>query len=80
MPDFFAPSPAFPADKFPPQDDKTKQELQEFFGGPANPQKSVEKLNRVVDALRSDGATKVGVYGYCWGTSSSFSVKMSRIC
>jgi dienelactone hydrolase len=67
MPDFFAPSDPWPLDKFPPGTDEEKKKLQEFFGGPANPAKSVEKLQKVAKQLRADGATKVGTFGFCWG-------------
>lgn len=67
MPDFFEPADAFPDDKFPPTTDEAKAELQAFFGGPANPQASVAKLKKVAEALKADGVTKVGAFGYCWG-------------
>ncbi|KAI0757364.1 dienelactone hydrolase family-domain-containing protein [Daedaleopsis nitida] len=67
MPDFFEPEGPWPVDKFPPQTDEEKAKLQEFFGGTANPQKNVEKALNVAKALKEEGVTTVGIYGYCWG-------------
>ena len=67
MPDFFEPADAWPVDKFPPQTDEEKGKLQQFFGGPANPQNSVTKLLKVSEALKQDGAKFVGAFGFCWG-------------
>jgi len=67
MPDFFEPSDPWPADKFPPQTDEEKAKLQAFFGGAANPQKSVAKLIEVTQKLKADGAKYVGAFGFCWG-------------
>jgi dienelactone hydrolase len=70
MPDFFEPADPWPVDNFPPKTDEDKKKLQEFFGGPANPSKSVDKLKNVAEQLRKDGATKVGTFGFCWVRSS----------
>jgi len=67
MPDFFEPADAWPVDKFPPSTDEEKTRLQQFFGGPANPQDSVAKLLRAGEALKQDGAKFVGAFGFCWG-------------
>ena len=67
MPDFFEPADAWPVDKFPPQTDEEKGKLQQFFGGPANPQNSVTKVLKVSEALKQDGAKFVGAFGFCWG-------------
>jgi len=67
MPDFFAPAGPWPVDQFPPKTDEEKQKLQEFFGGPASPTDSVAKLKRIAETLKSEGVTKVGAFGYCWG-------------
>jgi len=67
MPDFFEPSPPFPGEKFPPQTDEAKQELQDFFGGPASPPKSVSKLLDFAKTLKGDGFKFVGALGFCWG-------------
>lgn len=68
MPDFFEPDKPFPIEKFPPKTDKEKDELQEFFDGPAMPEKAVGNLKRVGQTLRKDGAKWVGAYGMCWGS------------
>ncbi|KAI0735540.1 Alpha/Beta hydrolase protein [Earliella scabrosa] len=67
MPDFFEPGEPWPVDQFPPKTDEEKQKLQEFFGGIANPQQSVEKALNVAKALKAEGVEFVGLYGYCWG-------------
>ncbi|EPQ61022.1 hypothetical protein GLOTRDRAFT_124758 [Gloeophyllum trabeum ATCC 11539] len=67
MPDFFEPDAPWPSDKFPPQTGEEKAKLQEFFGGTANPQKSVNRLIDVVNQLKADGAKHVGAFGFCWG-------------
>jgi dienelactone hydrolase len=67
MPDFFLPGAPWPVDAFPPKTDEEKQKLQEFFGGPASPPKSVAKLAGIVEQIRKDGAGKVGAFGFCWG-------------
>ncbi|KAF7437194.1 hypothetical protein PC9H_004030 [Pleurotus ostreatus] len=67
MPDFFEPDSAFPIDGFPPKSDADKQALQDFFGGPANPQRTKEKLEAFGKLLKNDGAKRLGVYGFCWG-------------
>jgi dienelactone hydrolase len=67
MPDFFLPSPPWPSDRFPPETDEDKEKLQEFFGGPASPPKSVAALKKVVEQLKAGGASKVGAFGFCWG-------------
>ncbi|KAF8213481.1 Alpha/Beta hydrolase protein [Mycena galopus ATCC 62051] len=67
LPDFFEPDKPFPSENFPPSTEEGKKSLQEFFGGTANPGKAVEKLIAFANTLKSDGAKKVGAYGFCWG-------------
>ncbi|KAG6837888.1 hypothetical protein H0H93_013041 [Arthromyces matolae] len=67
MPDFFEPNAAFPAEKYPPKSDKDKTDLQDFFGGVANPAAAIEKLNNFGNVLKSTGAKNIAVYGFCWG-------------
>ncbi|KAK7064555.1 dienelactone hydrolase family protein [Favolaschia claudopus] len=67
MPDFFEPNAPFPSENFPPTTDEGKKKLQEFFGGTANPSAAVKKLTAFTQTLKSDGAKKVGAYGFCWG-------------
>ena len=70
MPDFFEPSDAWDVSRHPPQTDEDKAAFQKFFAGPAKPADAVVKLERVVRALKEEGAKKVGAYGLCWGRSS----------
>ncbi|KAF9015456.1 dienelactone hydrolase [Cyathus striatus] len=67
MPDFFEPDPPFPYSKYPPKTEEDKQAIQEFFGGTANPSKTVKKLVAFGKFLKSQGVKNVGVYGFCWG-------------
>lgn len=67
MPDFFEPDSPFPPEKYPPTGQQDQDDLQAFFGGPAKPEKAVAGLIRVGEALRQQGATRVGAYGLCWG-------------
>ncbi|EEB91195.1 hypothetical protein MPER_10485, partial [Moniliophthora perniciosa FA553] len=67
MPDFFEPDGPFPIDKFPPQTDEEKQQLQDFFGGTANPADNIAKLVTFGKTLKEEGAKRVGAYGFCWG-------------
>jgi dienelactone hydrolase len=67
MPDFFEPHGPFPIEKFPPQTDEDKNQLQEFFGGIANPAENTAKLVAFGKALKEGGTKRVGAYGFCWG-------------
>lgn len=67
MPDFFYPDKPIDLSNFPPQTDEQKQALQDFFGGTANPQKTVGKVDQVAEALKKDGFKKMVMYGLCWG-------------
>jgi len=58
---------AWPLDKFPPANDAEKAELQSLFGTTANPARTLPFVNAVGKELQKDGATKIGVLGYCWG-------------
>ncbi|KAG8902892.1 hypothetical protein FRC01_009436 [Tulasnella sp. 417] len=66
MPDFLMGKP-WPADKFPPQTKTEEAQLQLYFGTTANPLLTVPYINRVAEELKKEGATKVGVLGFCWG-------------
>ena len=68
MPDFFEPESAFDISKFPPRHDQDKADLQAFFGGIASPPANTKKLIEFGTYLKSNGAKKVGTYGFCWGT------------
>lgn len=67
MPNFFFPDEPISLDNFPPQTDEQKQALQDFFGGTANPPKTVGKVDQAGEALKKDGYKKLVVYGLCWG-------------
>lgn len=67
MPNFFYPAEPISLDNFPPQTDEQKQALQDFFGGTANPPKTVGKVDQAGEALKKDGYKKLVVYGLCWG-------------
>ncbi|KAK7058344.1 hypothetical protein VNI00_001975 [Paramarasmius palmivorus] len=60
MPDFFEPHGPFPIEKFPPQTDEDKNQLQEFFGGTANPAENTAKLVAFGRVLKEGGAKRVG--------------------
>ena len=68
MPDFFEPGEPWPVDQFPPTTDEGKAQLQQFFGGTANPANAKQKAIDVGKALKAEGVEFVGLYGYCWGT------------
>lgn len=67
MPDFFGEGNAFPIEKYPPPDDKAKQEIQDFFGGVASPALAIDGLVKFATVLKGDGYKKIGAIGYCWG-------------
>jgi hypothetical protein len=69
MPDFFAPAAPWPTDEFPPKTNEQSEALQAFFGGPASPSDGAVKLRLLAEALKADGAVKVGAFGFCWGAS-----------
>lgn len=56
----------WPVDKFPPQSVADKAGLQLFFGTTANPLLTLPYINAVGKELQKNGATKIGVLGYCW--------------
>lgn len=70
MPDLFLPDKPLPLSVFPPKTDEDKQMLQDFFGGTANPQNTVSKIDQAGEALKKDGYKKMALYGLCWGESS----------
>lgn len=67
MPDFFAPSEPYDLSRFPPSTDEDQKKFQEFFGGPANPERVLPMVHKIALALKEGGAAKIGAYGYCWG-------------
>lgn len=71
MPDFFEDGKPWPLEDFPPKTDEEKKKLQEFFGSIASPGENMKKLVSFGKALKDDGVTFVGTFGYCWGELSS---------
>ncbi|TCD68823.1 hypothetical protein EIP91_009690 [Steccherinum ochraceum] len=67
MPDFFEDGAAWLLSQYPPKTDEQKANIQKFFGGIASPPNNAAKLFAFGEALRKDGAKKVGCYGFCWG-------------
>lgn len=70
MPDFFKGETLDPS-VYPPKNDEDKKKLSTFFSTVANPKDRLVDANAVVEALREDGRTKLGVMGYCWGKRGS---------
>ncbi len=66
MPDFFRRQ-AFPSGILPPNTDEKKQALQDFFGAAGDFQARKPDLDAVVEDLKKDGVTKLGMVGFCWG-------------
>jgi dienelactone hydrolase len=67
MPDFFGEGNAFPFEKYPPKDGKTKKEIQDFFGGIATPPGAATRLVDYAHVLKGQGFKKIGAIGFCWG-------------
>jgi len=67
MPDFFEPFGPLPVEYYPPDTDEKKKAFGEFFAGPADPHRVLPFVKNVTSALKADGITKIGAYGYCWG-------------
>ncbi|EST07675.1 Dienelactone hydrolase [Kalmanozyma brasiliensis GHG001] len=66
MPDFFRGKP-FPQTSYPPDTDEKKQEFQNFFGNAGDFKARKPELEAIADELKKDGASKVGLVGFCWG-------------
>ena len=68
MPDLFHGKPA-PLHIFPPDTPEKKKELGAFFGGPAKPSDTAEKVPQLLKALNEKvpGISKWGLIGFCWG-------------
>lgn len=66
MPDFFRGKP-FPQEYYPPNTDEKKNALQSFFGEAGDFQARKPDLEAVAEELKKDGATKLGLMGFCWG-------------
>jgi len=67
MPDFFDGSPA-DISWYPPDTDEKGKKLGEFFQNQAAPEKTLNRIPKILDELESKhGIKKWGVLGYCWG-------------
>jgi len=66
MPDFFRGKPIAQED-YPPDTQEKKDAFQAFFGAQGNFQARKPDADAVADALRKDGASKIGIMGFCWG-------------
>jgi len=71
MPDFLKGQP-WPVDKFPPGSIADKAALQVYFGTTANPAFTLPYITAVGAELKKDGATKIGILGFCWGGKCAF--------
>ncbi|KAL8958594.1 MAG: hypothetical protein Q9193_004376, partial [Seirophora villosa] len=68
MPDFFLGKP-LPLSVFPPDTDEKKNQMGDFFSGPANPPDTAKKVPELVKKLgqKYTGIQKWGSLGMCWG-------------
>lgn len=66
MPDFFGEGKAYTIEKF---ENGTKEELNAFIGGTANPPRTAARLVKFAEYLRGEGFKKIGALGYCWGNA-----------
>lgn len=66
MPDVFFGKP-FPLDQHPPKNDEEKKNFQTFFQTTGNFETVLPGLLNLSKLLREAGATKVYLYGLCWG-------------
>lgn len=73
MPDWFEGSPA-DISWYPPDTDEKGKKLGEFFQTAAAPPKTVKRVSKVMDELKSKnpGIKEWGVVGYCWGGKVGF--------
>lgn len=67
MPDFFEGSPADLA-WYPPDTKEKGEKLGEFFNTTAAPPKALERIPKLVEAIKKDhGVEKLAILGFCWG-------------
>ncbi|KAJ1028610.1 hypothetical protein NDA16_001776 [Ustilago loliicola] len=66
MPDFFRGKP-LTHDDYPPQTDAQKQKFQDFFKSAGDFSARKPDVEAAAEALKKDGATKLGLMGFCWG-------------
>jgi len=73
MPDFLLGKP-YPVDKYPPKDEAEEAELQTYFATTADPDTTLPYVKGIGEAVKKDGAAKIGILGYCWGGNLAVSV------
>ncbi|KAG8829591.1 hypothetical protein FRC17_006359 [Serendipita sp. 399] len=66
MPDFFFGKP-YPLDEHPPKNEEQKKNFSNFFATSASPDNVLPGLLDLANQLRKEGASKLFVYGFCWG-------------
>jgi len=66
MPDFFKGKP-MDLSVYPPKSDDDRKAIQNFTKTTGNSEERLKELNIILEALKKDGAKKVGVMGFCWG-------------
>ncbi|WFC93836.1 carboxymethylenebutenolidase [Malassezia brasiliensis] len=66
MPDFLREHP-WPIDGFPPRDEQEGKKFGQWLETIGNISERVKDVKSVSEALKADGASKVGLYGFCWG-------------
>lgn len=72
MPDFFAPDGPVPTSRHPPKNKEDEEFLSNFFATTAAPPKAVEKVKAFSQVVKSGGAKRLGLYGFCWGMPDLF--------
>ncbi|SPC66980.1 related to AIM2 - cytoplasmic protein involved in mitochondrial function or organization [Ustilago sp. UG-2017b] len=70
MPDFFRGKPIAQED-YPPKTEEKKQKFQNFFKSTGDFSARKPEVEAVADALKKDGAQKLGLMGFCWGGKMS---------
>lgn len=66
MPDFLSNHP-WPIDAFPPRDDAEGKKFGEWLETIGNVGERVKDVKSVAQELKSQGAQKLALYGFCWG-------------
>ncbi|KAG9037917.1 hypothetical protein FRB95_003757 [Tulasnella sp. JGI-2019a] len=66
MPDFFR-GKYMDVSVYPPKNDEDRKAIANFIQTTANFQDRLKETESIVEALKKDGRTKLGVMGYCWG-------------
>ncbi|KAG8854004.1 hypothetical protein FRB96_007867 [Tulasnella sp. 330] len=66
MPDFFR-GETLDISVYPPKNDDDRKKVAAFLSTWPNPNDRMADVVTVVEALKKDGRTKLGVMGFCWG-------------